>query len=142
MFRKSVRRPYITCQSELQLYNNQKNYTFPFEEEVQINYKKLKEQNKRFIFRDYTELTFYEISLWICNDALHLIANEGVYYLMTFISLGILSVEFNENVDFIKIELKYIFDNELINKMKHRINAQSYLDIINDASIVKSYYVL
>ena len=139
MFPKSLRRPYITGESDLELYNNCKNHICVAEQDLKLNNKKIKELNKHFILRDNLDLSFYETSLWICNDDLHIIANEGVYYLMIFISLGVLSVEFNENVDFIKIELKYILENNLLEKLKERINRESYIDMQQDLYNSKQY---
>ena len=139
MFPKSLRRPYITGESDLELYNNCKNHIYVAEQDLKLNYKKIKELNKHFILRDNLDLSFYETSLRICNDDLHIIANEGVYYLMIFISLGVLSVEFNENVDFIKIELKYILENNLLEKLKERINRESYIDMQQDLYNSKQY---
>ena len=140
MFSRSLRRPYITCQSELELYNDRKKRICTVEKDLELNYKKIKEQNRHFILRDNLEFTFYETTLWICNDDLHLIANEGVYYLMIFISLGILCVEFNENVSFIKMELKYILGKKLLEKLKERINIESYIEMQEELNDIQQYF--
>ncbi len=140
IYSKSTRRPYITCKSELELYNKQKNYLCSVKEELKLNYKQIKEQNKHFVSRDYTELTFYEISLYICNNDLHLIANEGVYYLMIFISLGSLSMDFNENIDFIKMEINYILEKNLLENLKERINKESYIEMQHDLNNIKQHF--
>lgn len=140
MFLRSLRRPYITCESELELYNDCKNRMCTVEKDLKLNYKKIKEQNRHFILRDNLEFTFYETTLWICNDDLHIIANEGVYYLMTFISLGILGVEFNENVDFIKMELRYILEKKLLENSKERINIESFIEMQRDLNGIQRHF--
>ncbi len=140
MFSRSVRRPYITCESELELYNDCKNHICLVEKDLKLNYKNIKELNRHFILRNNLELSFYETSLWICNDDLHVIANEGVYYLMIFISLGILCVEFNENVSFIKMELKYILEKKLLEKLKERINIESYIEMQEDLNDIQQFF--
>lgn len=141
MFRYNPRRPYITCESDQKLYDYGKKWKDPIKDELKFNYNGLKEQNKHFVMRD-DKLTFEEEATWICNEALPAIAGEGVYYLMTFISLGALAVEFNENTDFIKIELSYIFENNLLEKMKARINCESYIDMQQDSEKIKQHFIL
>ena len=58
MFLRSLRRPYITCESELELYNDCKNRMCAVEKDLKLNYKKIKEQNRHFILRDNLEFTF------------------------------------------------------------------------------------
>ncbi|MBQ7935698.1 MAG: hypothetical protein IJ333_05050 [Clostridia bacterium] len=140
MFLRSLRRPYITSESELELYNDCKNRICTVEKDLKLNYKKIKEQNRHFVLRDNLEFTFYETTLWICNDDLHIIANEGVYYLMTFISLGILGVEFNENVDFIKMELRYILEKKLLENSKERINIESFIEMQQDLNGIQRHF--
>lgn len=144
MFRYNPRRPYITCESEQELYDKRKEWKEPIKDEIELNYNRVKEQNKYFVMsrKDYCNLTFEEVATWICNDDLHIIAGEGVFYLMTFISLGDLAIEFNENTDFIKIELSYIFENNLLEKMKARINCESYIDMQQDSEKIKKYFLL
>ena len=144
MFRYNPRRPYITCESDQELYDRQKEWKEPIKDEIKYNYNTFKESNKHFVIRDmhYVNSTFEEVATWICNDDLHIIAREGVFYLMTFISLGALAVEFNENTDFIKIELSYIFENNLLEKMKVRINCESYIDMQQDSEKIKQHFLL
>lgn len=144
MFRYNPQRPYITCESEQELYDRQKEWKEPIKDEIKYNYNKFKESNKHFVIRDmhYVNSTFEEVATWICNDDLPVIACEGVFYLMTFISLGALAVEFNENTDFIKIELSYIFENKLLEKMKVRINCESYIDMQQDSEKIKQHFLL
>ncbi|MDE7281653.1 MAG: hypothetical protein K2N36_07940, partial [Ruminiclostridium sp.] len=116
MFRFDPRRPYITCESEQALYEYGKRQRTPIKDERKLKYNRVKELNKHFVIRDVfyeNFLTFEEVTTWICNDDLPIIADEGVYYLMTFISLGALAVEFNENIEFIKIELSNIFEKKI-----------------------------
>ncbi len=145
MFRYDPRRPYITCESEQELYDYGKKRKEPIKDELKLNYNRVKESNKHFVIRDVhyeNFLTFEEVATWICNEALPAIAGEGVYYLMNFISLGALAVEFNENTDFIKIELSYIFENKLLEKMKVRINCESYIDMEQESENIKQHFLL
>ncbi len=144
MFRYNPQRPYITCESEQELYDQYKEWKEPIKDEIELNYNRVKEQNKNFVMgdMDYCNLTFEDVATWICNDDLPVIACAGVYYLMTFISLGALAIEFNENIDFIKIELSYIFENNLLEKMKARINCESYIAMQQDSEKIKQHFLL
>lgn len=144
MFRYNPRRPYITCESDQELYDRQKEWKEPIKDEIKYNYNKIKELNKNFVVgdMDYCNLTFEDVATWICNEGLHVIAGEGVYYLMIFISFGALAIEFNENTDFIKIELSYIFENNLLEKMKERINCESYIEMQQDFEKIKQHFLL
>ena len=141
MFRYDPQRPYITCERDQEIYEYGRKQEDTIDDDIKLNYSRLREQNKHFIMRD-DKLTFEEEATWICNDDLPFIANEGVYYLMTFISLGALAVEFNENIDFIKVELRYIFENKFLEKMTARINSGSYIEMRRDCEKIKQYFLL
>lgn len=113
-------------------------------DDIKLNYNRVKELNKHFVKsrKDDFNFTFEEVATWICNDDLHIIAGEGVFYLMTFISLGALVIEFNENIDFINIELSHIFENNLLEKMKPRINCESYIDTQQNSEKIKQHFLL
>lgn len=142
MFHRTIRRPYITEESEQQLFDNASNYSENIEDDLKLDYNKTKESKENEIISNLDWLSFRDIIIKQCNDDICFISNQGVYYLMVFISLGMLSVKYGEKIDFIRIELKYIFDNNLISKLKRRINAQSYSDINNDITVIRSYYNL
>lgn len=144
MFRYNPRRPYITCERDQEIYDYGKKCKDSIKVDIKLNYNGVKESNKHFVIRDmhYVNSTFEEVATWICNDDLHIIAGEGVFYLMTFISLGALAIEFNENIDFINIELSYIFENNLLEKIKPRINCESYFDMQQNSEKIKQHFLL
>ena len=87
-------------------------------------------------------LDFRDILIWLCNDDLHLIASQGVYWLMLILSLGILSVEYNQKIDFIEDEIKSIIVNNDFERLKHRINTSSYNSMQEDLEKTKQFYEL
>ena len=142
MFQQSIRYPYITEESEQQLFHDSSSHEENIEDDLRLDYHRIKEIKEREISSNQDWLSFHDIIIKQCNDDLCFISNQGVYYLMVFISLGALSNKYKEKIDFIGIELKYIFDHSLLDKLKHRINPQSYADMLDDILAVKLYYNL
>ena len=142
MLYRNIRRPYITEGYEQDLFDNASKYSDNIEDDLKLEYSKIKEIKETEILSNRSWLSFCDILIKQCNDDLCCIANHGVYYLMVFISLGALSAKYGEKVDFVRIELKYILDHNLIGELKDRIHTMCYLDMMKDITVIRSYYEL
>lgn len=142
MFFKDIRRPYMIEGYEQKMFEQCYEHLDNIDANLKLMYNKIKKNIKKQLISNLDRLSFDDIIIKECNENNYYFISQGVYYLMIFISWGILSVEHNKKIDFIRLEMKYIIDNDLINKMKHCINSESCNDMINDVKIIKTFYDL
>ena len=87
-----------------------------------------------------SDLTVSDLCQWLSNEAIPCIANEGVVWLMHFISLGARTAEYREKVEFVEMELRAIVEYHCMEDMKDRINPESYALMEKDLEAAKTFY--
>lgn len=141
MFTPTQRRPYITNESELKIYNKAKKMVDDIRTDKKLNYCENKEITRRMISSHIKSgFSLEDECIFICNEALGAIASEGVYYLMEFILLGIITKEHNQKINFVEMELQYINELQLLKDLKNRINEKSYSEMEKDLKDALSFY--
>ena len=87
-----------------------------------------------------SDLSVQSLCEWLSNEAFPCIANEGVVWLMHFISLGARTAEVGEKVEFVELELRAIVEYHCMEDMKDRINPESYGLMEKDLEAAKTFY--
>ena len=85
------------------------------------------------------------LTVFVCCDIgffAFLIINRFISLIFVILSIALITFKYNEKVDFVEMELRYLFDENLIDKLRPRINEESYSQLIKDASLVRSFYGL
>lgn len=138
-FTTDDQRPYITTAEELKLFESARAKIDDAETDRAIDYGFFKAATCKSIY-EQSNLVFRDACINECKNSLERLANEGVYYLMHFISLGVLSKYNLQKVDFIEAELKHIQKSGRPALLKSRINDQSYGQIEKDLQEALDFY--
>lgn len=108
------------------------------ESELGQRYQENIDEDRRY-FRT-SDLSVADLCKWLSNGAIPCIANEGVIWLMHFISLGARTAEVGEKVEFVELELRAIVEYHCMEDMKDRINPESYALMEQDLKKATEFY--
>ncbi len=135
----ALRHPYITTDEDTLRFQSARTKIDDADDDRAIEYAYFKDATCKSI-GEQMGLDFRSACLTECNRSLERLANEGVYYLMQFISLGALSKECLQKVDFIAAELIHIQATGHLPLLKGRINDESYAQMEQDLQEALAFY--
>ena len=131
------RRPYL-AENEYELFEQCSKREESKEFERKCSYKKRADEDREYFAT--TDLSISGLCKWLSNDSVPNIANEGVIWLMHFISLGARTAEVGEKVEFVELELRAIVEYHCMENMKDRINPESYALMEKDLKKATEFY--
>ena len=132
--------PYIETAAELKLFEKARTRFDDADADRELEYAFFKEMTFKNIANCGDD--FKSACIAECKESLESLANEGVYYLMHFISLGAILKQKGERVDFVGAELCHIQESKKLELLKCRINEQSYLQMEQELQELIEYYTV